>query len=356
VTAPTVTAARLLSGLKLPDGWTVLNEIEQTAGHTGGTYSVCYLARRSDGLMGFLKALDYAEALDSDEPARALEDLTTLYNAEVDLLAFCGQRRLHRVVRVLAADSIRVEGVVPPVVNYLILELADGDTRDLVGEVDSTDHVTRLRVAHHAAVAMQQLHSVGAAHQDVKPSNFLFWRATDGDSDYEGKLGDLGCAFVDGGSSPIGDLVVPGDPRYAPPEQLYRRTTFLASRDLRRSADLYMLGNLLCFLLTGVSYNALLYGHLDPSQHWDGWSGDFEGVLPGLIDAHGQALGRVRSALPSAFADDIASALNDLCNPDVVQRGNRTARRRGSNQYQMERFVSLFNLLHRKAVIAASNY
>ncbi len=43
-----------------------------------------------------------------------------------------------------------------------------------------------MRMLHHVAVGLQQLHGVGIAHQDLKPSNVLVF------SDFISKLADLG--------------------------------------------------------------------------------------------------------------------------------------------------------------------
>ena len=69
------------------------------------------------------------------------------------------------------------------------------------------------RTLHHIAVGLQQLHGEGIAHQDLKPSNVLFFET------FGAKLADLGCAdtLKNPASSPhghwgiTGDVPVPGD-------------------------------------------------------------------------------------------------------------------------------------------------
>jgi hypothetical protein len=146
---------------------------------------------------------------------------------------------------------------------------------------------------------------------------------------------------------------VAGDCAYAAPEQLYGAGDRLPERYRRYAADMYMLGNLLCFLMTTVTYSTLLYGHLDDSQHWRHYAGSFDQVLPGLVDAHGQALRRVRGALHRALADDVVQLLDELCYPDPRLRGDPTARGLGHSPYRLERFVSRLDCLHRKASIKA---
>ena len=339
------TAAEALEGLPLANGWRVLSRVPRATDRSGGAFSVGYLAIQEESQkIGFLKALDYSEALDQEDPAQALADLTARYTAERDLLEQCGRRNLNRVVRALATGTVRVSGMQPSAVSYLIFELADGDARDLRTNLDVTDFLPVLRVAHDAAVAMAQLHGIGVTHQDVKPSNVLVWSVQTRPS---GKLGDLGCAHLEGRPAPQDELTVPGDCSYAAPEQLYRVS------GVRQAADIYMLGNLLAFLLVGVSHSGLFHNLLDRTLHWRRWSGTFEEVLPALVDTHGMVLRRLEPALHADIGDEALRLLDERCHPDPGSRGERIARRRGQNPYSLERYVTRLNLLYRRACIAA---
>lgn len=343
-------AAYHLVGLTLHDGWEVLNRVERADGLSAGAFSVSYLARSLSGEMGFMKAFDYAKALTAEDPARELEYLASSYNAERDLLAVCGGRRLARVVRALAAGTIQVPSYAPGAVSYLIFELADGDARDALAELDPADQVPMLALVHDAAVAMSQLHSIRVAHQDVKPANLLTFGAG---ASLRGKLADLGSAHVEGKAGPHDHLAIPGDCEFSAPELLYGGHDRLPDEQRRFAADLYMLGNLLCFLLARVTYSAVLFGHLDETQHWKRYGGRFDEVLAGLMDAHGLALSRIGEALGDPIAADVIGLLNDLCCPDPQFRGDPVARGWGQNPYGLERFVSRLDRVHRKARIAA---
>lgn len=259
------TAAYRLTGTQLDDGWRVEERVDFPADHTGSAFSVGYRACHASGVTGFLKAFDYAAALDEHDPARELERLTATYNAERNLLDWCGQHSLNRIVRVLGAGATRVEGLSPAVVNYLIFELADGDARAIIAAADPADLVPRIRLAHNAAVAMTQLHGIGIAHQDIKPSNLLVWTSS---PELSGKLGDLGCAYVESRPAPHDHKIVAGDCSYASPERLYKSSPHLGSARNRQAADMFMVGNLLVFLMVGGTYNGILNLYLDRSQHW----------------------------------------------------------------------------------------
>jgi Protein kinase domain len=169
-----LTAAEQLRGRTLKGGWRVLDRIEMSPTATGGRFSVCYLAESETGQKAFLKALDFSEALDAPDPARALQAMTEAYNFERDLLAKCGDRNMDRVVRAIDDGSIRIDGApAGGVVQYLILELADRDVRLHLAFAGQVDLAWKLRSLHHIATGLMQLHSAGIAHQDVKPSNVL---------------------------------------------------------------------------------------------------------------------------------------------------------------------------------------
>ncbi len=171
--------------------------------------------------------------------------MTEAYNFERDLLETCGAKRMSRVVKALSSGQVdAVPGGVP--VNYLIFEEAKGDVRGYLDEADAFDIAWVLRVLHHIATGLNQLHSAGIAHQDMKPSNALIFE--DGAS----KVADLGCADQAGSQSPRGEQRVPGDRTYAPPELLYGHVPS-DWKQRRQACDLYHLGSLALFLFTGVT-------------------------------------------------------------------------------------------------------
>ena len=62
---------------------------------------------------------------------------------------------------------------------------------------------------------------------------------------------------------------------YAPPERLYDDGA--DSWDERRAAcDMYLLGNLIVFVLTrGLSMTALLFAYMDNEHHHERWAGPY---------------------------------------------------------------------------------
>ncbi|HXN59922.1 MAG TPA: hypothetical protein VN886_05670 [Acidimicrobiales bacterium] len=337
-----------LEGERLKDGWTVSSRLDWANDHSGGSFSVGYLAIRDDGTQGFLKAFDYTTALESEDPATELRRLTDAFLAERTVLEHCGERRFSQIVRILDAGTIRVDGVVTNAVSYLLFEWAVLDGRTAVTQADPADHAPMLTYAHNAAVGLSQLHSAQINHQDLKPSNLVL---VDELGALSGKLSDLGRAFMLGRPAPHDDLVVAGAAAYAAPEQLYNCPSRLRDEGWRTAADLYMFGNLVSFLLTGVPFSGITLGDLHPTLRWKEWNGTFDDVLPALVDAHGRSISKLKGALHKAVSDAIAGIIDDLCYPDPRHRGDHVARGRGQNPYDLSRFITRLDLIAHRAAI-----
>ena len=69
--------AELLEGRLLDNGWTVGGLIPRTMVQTGGVFSCSYQVSKPGGQCAFLKAMDYTSALNSGDPATALNLLTS---------------------------------------------------------------------------------------------------------------------------------------------------------------------------------------------------------------------------------------------------------------------------------------
>ncbi len=253
--ATQATPAQQLAGKELPGGWKVEELISQTVDQTGGHFSTSYTVRRGNN-KAFLKAMDYAKAFESLDPATFLEPMTAAYNFERDVLKKC--KSLSRIVTVLDDGQIKIQENDPySIVQYLIFELAEeGDVRSYMKFGKAFDEAWSLRIIHSAAVALRQLHSVEIAHQDLKPSNMVIFKGG------YSKLVDLGRASDRNNTSPHDDLTLAGDRTYAPPELLYDHID--PDWNTRRlGCDMYLLGSLVVFFyFGGVSMTHLLLNRL----------------------------------------------------------------------------------------------
>jgi eukaryotic-like serine/threonine-protein kinase len=107
-----MSAAEHLEGMTLDGGWIVGKKVAH-APSSGGMFSVPYIVTDSDGKEHFLKALDFSDAFNKPDPARALQDLTSAYNHERDILEHCKQRDLSGVVVAVTHGYAQVAGFDP---------------------------------------------------------------------------------------------------------------------------------------------------------------------------------------------------------------------------------------------------
>ena len=341
-------AAGRLSGRELQNGWRVPDRVPRPPGATGGMFSVGYHVESADERKGFLKALDIGAALllSPTDPTRVLEQMLKAYNFECDLLAKCSERHFDRVMVPLDQGTIQVDAANPlSVVPYLIFDQAEGDVRGKLSEGGELDLAWALRTLHNITVGLLQLHSVKIAHQDLKPSNVLWFE------DAGAMLTDLGRAAARGEPSPHYDLPIAGDPSYAPPELLYGDVP--ADWEERRlGCDLYMLGSMVTFFFMSSSMSALLVAGLpDPDMQPGSWRGRYSELLPTIRLVFSQVLEELATCLPEdrPSAERILEAVRQLCDPEPQRRGHPKNILSEGSSYALERYVSMFNLVATRA-------
>lgn len=122
--------AQMLLGLTVNDHWKVLEFASRPKDATGGKFSTGYIVENIDGRRGFLKAMDYVEALQHPDAPKMLEIMTTSYNFEKRVCEKCRDNYMKRVVHAIETGYIQADPAQPfSRVEYLIFDLADGDIR-----------------------------------------------------------------------------------------------------------------------------------------------------------------------------------------------------------------------------------
>jgi eukaryotic-like serine/threonine-protein kinase len=341
-----MTAAEQLEGMKLDGGWTIGKKVAHTPS-SGGMFSIPYIVTDSKGKEHFLKALDFSDAFNQSDPARALQNLTSAYNHERDILEHCKERNLSRVVVAVTHGYTQVAGLDPISgrVAYLIFELAESDVRRQVDIKSRLDCLICLSILDDVTLGLMQLHREAIAHQDLKPSNVMTYGG-------EGcRIGDFGRSSRRGHQVWLDNLTIPGDRSYAPLEQLY--SNLHSDFAVRRfGCDLYLLGNLASFLFSGINITAALFSRLDPALHYSRWAGTYEQALPYLQRAFTDVLSDLAPSVDPLVRDEIVTLVRELCNPDIAKRGHRKGI--GSlNQYSLERYKSHTDLLLKRTTVAA---
>ena len=329
-----MTASARLLGLTLDDGWEVYGRVPRPAQSTGGTFSHSYLARNGSRI-GFVKAFDFSSAFQVGvETLKVVGLLTASYEHERDVLQHCRGRRLSHVVVAIASGEVSVPKMSPMEgrVFYLIFERAKGDVRCQMDLTIASDAIWCMSALRCACLGLWQIHQELIAHQDLKPSNLLYY------SDSEFRVSDLGRSSRRGHAIWHDNEDFPGDHTYAPPEALYGHLhpEFVPRR---MGADLFMLGNLAAFLFTGVNVTESLFARLDPQFHWQRWKSDYAAVLPYLQEAFSRVLEDLGGLLPELVREEILPLIRELCNPDLARRG--FPKRVGMfDQYSLERYVT----------------
>lgn len=332
--------AEQLDGKQLDNGWKVVEKIKKLPGTTGGQFSCSYKVEK-DGQQAFLKALDYTPAFLHPKTAEILQAMTEAYNHEKNLCFQCGH--LSRIVKAIDAGATIIDPANPYTkVEYLIFELADGDVRKKLESFKEFDNAWVLRSLHHIAVGMNQLHTIGVAHQDLKPSNVLVF--------YEegSKVSDLGSTSFKNVPSPRDGIDFASDPSHAPPELLYG---YIAPdwNKRRLGCDMYLMGSMIVFFFTKSSMTALLEVNLDEVYNWKNWNGEYRTVLPFLRDAFGRAIDTFAPTIHDDLRSDLEIMAGQLCDPDPELRGHPRDKIGHHNQFSLIRYISALNCLASKA-------
>jgi serine/threonine protein kinase len=351
-----------LQGRTVGSGWTVLELLRKADGGTGGHFSTGYIVEK-DKRKAFMKAMDITSALlePPDKQLDAIRHAIDMIQFEGMLLQECESKRLSRVVRILEQGIENVGGSpADPIsqavsrVHVFIFELGGDDVRKAFGVPSATDSSARLRVLHNVTAAIQQLHAVGIAHQDVKPSNILAFPQE------AHKLADLGRASMMGRAGPVDGFLFPGDWTYCPPEFAYGYTA-PEYMDRRFGTDAYMLGSMICFMFTLQSATTLLQQALPPHMlpprwHRDptssAWTGSFNEALPHLHQATARVREYVSRYFPDFCRDELGQAFAELVNPDPHERGHPRSKIAVGRLLGLDRYVSIFDRLSRRANIA----
>lgn len=242
---------------------------------------------------------------------------------------------------------------------YTIFELANHDVRSALLSGRRGDLAWVCQTAHDMAVGVSQLHTQEIAHNDLRPSNVLCFSDTQ-------KIADLGRATSANHAGPWDPLMHPGARAYRPPEcwgygyiqpRQYGRVTF----DARAQSDLFLLGAMMLFLVSEISYTQKLRICLRP-EYDPGNNGrvSFVDALPHINVAHAKALSDVKSEIESAFDakysvvyDEYIELCKMLVDPDPSVRGDPRMQQIGAPRSSLQRIISRLDYLGKKASLIA---
>lgn len=328
-----------LQGKVTPQGWIIGDQVSFAADHTGGFFSDCYYVEK-DGSRAFLKALNIAK-FDITEISALLQ----AFNYESNLATICRDNRLYRISQVIESGHVEGNPAIPVFgkIPFLIFELADGDIRESVDISKNVTDAWRFQILHNTTLALMQLHKVHIAHQDLKPSNVLRFNDSL-------KLGDLGRSSLRGADAPHDGLQIAGAQNYAPFEQMYG---FLRPDWIERrlSVDVFHLGCLVVFNFTNICFPGLVVSRLADAHKPGSWGDPYVQVVPFIRSAMIEVLSELSSEFPEHCRNEMIEIVLDLCDPDPILRGRAGVAKASVGPLWLQRYVSKFDILRRKASI-----
>ena len=317
--------------------------ISKTSG-SGGNFCTRYTAVDLDGKIGFLKAMDLSKV--ATKPLDEIVKTISEYLFEQNILKHCKEQRLTKVVTPLDSGELLSPKEFPPLnrVFYIIFELAEGDLRAEFINKGVSSWKLLFKSLHHVAIGIRQLHKIGIAHQDIKPSNILCF------SNEESKISDLGRVTDSKGESPFSLDSFTGDRSYAPIEVMFGigPTEFLD----RRLSDLHMFGSLIYHVISGAQITPIIIDETRLIMPHIGTT-SYDDTLPFLKSSFATVISRFRENCQNLFGEKIASELaeivSELCFPDYRFRGNlkhKSKIQRLSMEKYISKMASILRLAH----------
>ena len=350
-----------LKGERYSKEWLVKDKVKRSPESTGGNFSVGYHVENKDGTVGFLKATDIG-FLSASPDMSALDktvQVMTEQQFERTILNICNGNNMDRIIHALDYGDFHTtfDGT-HDVVFFIIFELAAGDVRSQAIKSHREDFSWILNALHNLSVAVQQLHSAQISHNDIKPSNLLVFDR------HLQKLADVGRATSDLTIGPWDGLSYCGDRTYVAPEFWYHNdfpnTGGKISFDVRRASDLYLLGSMAYFFVTGQALTPILQTDIRPEHQPAQWIGSYADVLPFVRSSFVSVMSYFEDELPKdnvgrvlREAEQLKTAVIQLCDPDPTSRGYPINIGGNAVQYSVERYVSLFDRLSKSARIRA---
>lgn len=302
-----------------------------------GAFSTCYTVEDIKGNVAFMKTFNYVYALRAvGASADRLKELLDCFLYERDLLNFCREHKMRRVVTAIdygeytePSDSIPVP--------YLVFELAQGDLHK-IRALNNPDLAWKLKAFHGALVGLAQLHKANIAHQDIKPSNILIF------GNEISKISDLGSATQKGNESNL-DII---NLLYGPIELHY--SYYSSDWNTRRfGADFFMMGGILTYLITDSVFLSLMLSKIDNDFHPTNFGGTYKEALPYVMKAYYETLDEIEHLLKPEIKEDLYLVISELTHPIPEKRGNpQHLSIRRHRQFSLEKYISIIDRISKQ--------
>ncbi|WP_420446122.1 protein kinase domain-containing protein [Candidatus Poriferisodalis sp.] len=234
----------------------------------------------------------------------------------------------------MSAVPISVQGASTVLnVRFHAMELADLALVDLLVYRDQVSWLDKLSIFRDVVSGLHQMHISHVAHRDLKADNVLLFMV--GNRRVAAKVSDLGRSrdlYDSARLDPPAYEWGRGDRFHAPPEHFLGLGR--SSEDDFKYADFYLVGSVLCEIISGQQMNSLVPPSSATSQA-------FLAALPAEREAmfgtwtsravmeYSNAISLISGDVPAAIRHQVVELLTQLCHP--VPRMRATRQRREQN-------------------------
>lgn len=243
-------------------------------------------------------------------------------------------------------------------VRFHAMELADLALGDLLAYRDQVSWPDKLSVYRDVVSGLHQMHTSRVAHRDLKADNVLLFMV--GNRRVAAKVSDLGRSrdLHDGARlDPSAYEWGRGDRFHAPPEHFLGLGR--SSEDDFKYADLYLVGSVLCEIVSGQQMNSLVPSSGAASQA-------FLAALPAEREAmfgtwtsravldYSSAISLISGDIPAAIRHQVVELLTQLCHPVPRMRATRQRREQNLSAWGLEWVLRRVDIIIRRLMADGS--
>ena len=253
----------------------------------------------------------------------------------------------------MSAVPVSVQGTSTVLnVRFHAMELADLALVDLLAYRDQVGWPHRLSIFRDVVSGLHQMHTSLIAHRDLKAGNVLLFMV--GNRRVAAKVSDLGrsrdlhdSARLDPSAYEWGR----GDRYHAPPEHLLGLGR--SSEDDFKYADFYLVGSVLCEVISGQQMNSLVPSNSATTQA-------FLAALPAEREAmfgtwasravmdYSNAISLISADIPAVIRHQVVALLTQLCHPVPKMRATRQRREQNLPAWGLEWVLRRVDIIMRR--------
>lgn len=335
------------------NGWKVIRQLPNN--DLSSLYSRFFDVEKNDE-NAIMKVIDNERCITGDKEEGLSRNAlmsreTTAFNYETKIAEACAGQHMGNVIRYIESGEIELDGYPIPTITYIVYEQSEGKIGEfltfsskVVFAADLKMLIEKLWSLHQVAKGVRQLHTHFIAHHNITPYSIEVF-----ESNGKHKLSGLHTSRSQQENlhSPDHYRLFNGDFTYAPPEAFF---AYKISDEMMAyyQIDIYMLGNMIVYYLTGLNMTALLNYHLPYSlKEMASHNANYEAVLPEITNAFNLVLSSLKSSVSiEELQQPILELIECLCNPDPERRGYPGTFNTPRANADLQRVITRLNVLY----------